>query len=490
MSRAMSRTTTAAGWIAGNAAALTGLADRIWAYAEPSLREWRSALATAALLRAHGFTIAWGTAGLPAAFVATHGDRGPVLGFNVEYDALPGLSQRAGAARHEPVTVEGDEYAPAYGPGHGCGHNALAAASAGAAIAAATALGNRATIKVFASTGEEHLVGKAYAVRDGAYDGLDAFLDWHPAPVTGTGWDVTSALYSATFSFLGSPGHGSNPLGTRSGLDGALLLTEMVERLRAGHVSPSGRVSYMISGGGAPNVTPDLQTVWVYVRESTAAAARTLYDQVVTCAHAAAAGSGTRLEHRLVTAIRQGLGNRAGAELLHHTMSELGPPAFTDADDAFARRLQAAIGRPAAGLAGEVLPLRPPAGPDLGGPSSDTSEVSWTAPHLSLVAAVVPLGVPLHSWAATAATGTPIAHAGLLAAARYLATAAVTLVEQPETLAAVGAEFDSRDREPALLPVGAEPPYHLPPPGFLDETGQSPRPTRTPPVSAEPLGKI
>ncbi|MFB4271537.1 hypothetical protein [Nonomuraea sp. GTA35] len=75
---------TATGWIRENAAALTGLADRIWAYAEPSLREWRSALATAELLRAHGFTIAWGTAGLPAAFVATHGGRGPVLGFNVE----------------------------------------------------------------------------------------------------------------------------------------------------------------------------------------------------------------------------------------------------------------------------------------------------------------------------------------------------------------------------------------------------------------------
>ncbi|MED7931817.1 hypothetical protein SMD20_46885 [Nonomuraea sp. LP-02] len=481
---------TATDWIGENAAALTELADRIWAYAEPSLREWRSAAATAELLRAHGFTIAWGTAGLPAAFVATHGDRGPVLGFNVEYDALPGLSQRAGVARHEPVAFEGDAYAPAYGPGHGCGHNTLAAASAGAAIAAARALGNRATIKVFASTGEEQLVGKAYAVRDGAYDGLDAFLDWHPSPVTGTGWDVTSALYSATFSFLGSPGHGSNPLGTRSGQDGALLLADMIERLRAGNVAPSGRVSYTISGGGAPNVTPDLQTVWVYVRESTHAAAATLYDKVVTCAHAAAAASGTRLEHRLVTAIRQGLGNRAGAELLHHTMSELGPPAFTDADHAFALRLQAAIGRPAAGLATDVLPLRPPAEPDLGGPSSDTSEVSWAAPHLSLVAAVVPLGVPLHSWAATAATGTSIGHAGLLAAARYLASAAVTLVEQPETLAAVRQEFEAAERPPAPLPADAEPPYHLPPPEFLDATGQSPRPSRTPPVSAEPLGKI
>ncbi|MEV6036502.1 hypothetical protein AB0L65_35475 [Nonomuraea sp. NPDC052116] len=29
-------------WIDENAPVLTGLADRIWAYAEPSLREWRA----------------------------------------------------------------------------------------------------------------------------------------------------------------------------------------------------------------------------------------------------------------------------------------------------------------------------------------------------------------------------------------------------------------------------------------------------------------
>ena len=46
----------------------------------------------AELLRQHGFTIEWGTAGFPAAFIATfrNGRGGPVLGFNGEYDALPG----------------------------------------------------------------------------------------------------------------------------------------------------------------------------------------------------------------------------------------------------------------------------------------------------------------------------------------------------------------------------------------------------------------
>ncbi|HUR04791.1 MAG TPA: hypothetical protein VM347_19765, partial [Nonomuraea sp.] len=71
-----------------------------------------------------------------------------------------------------------------------------------------------------------------------------------------------------------------------------------------------------------------------------------------------------------------------------------------------------------------------------------------------------------------------------------LAAAAVTLVEQPETLAAVRQEFDAREQGPGPLPAAAEPPRHLPPSGFLEETGQLPRPPRTPPVSAEPLGKI
>ncbi|GAA3208677.1 hypothetical protein [Actinocorallia longicatena] len=64
-------------WIDVAGAEVTGLADELWGYAEPSLREWRSARATAALLRSHGFEIAWGTGGFPSAFTATLGSGGP-----------------------------------------------------------------------------------------------------------------------------------------------------------------------------------------------------------------------------------------------------------------------------------------------------------------------------------------------------------------------------------------------------------------------------
>ncbi|GAA3437731.1 hypothetical protein [Kutzneria kofuensis] len=86
---------TALAWIGSHADEITGLGDRIWQYAELSLREWQSSLAVASLLTKYGFTVQWGAGGFPAAFVATYGSGGPVIGFNAEYDALPGCPRKA-----------------------------------------------------------------------------------------------------------------------------------------------------------------------------------------------------------------------------------------------------------------------------------------------------------------------------------------------------------------------------------------------------------
>src|SRR5690606_32260126 len=95
------------------AADLTELSDRIWAYAETALREHRSAAALADHAERQGFRVERGVAGMPTAFVATYGQGRPVIGIMGEYDALPGLSQKA-TAEKGPL-VEG-------AAGHGCGH--------------------------------------------------------------------------------------------------------------------------------------------------------------------------------------------------------------------------------------------------------------------------------------------------------------------------------------------------------------------------------
>ena len=473
-------------WINGNQDRLIRLNDRIWELAELSLREWESSIAVAEFLSRNGFRIDWGTAGFPAAFIATfqHGRGGPVLGFNGEYDALPGLSQRKGVPTHDPLIYNYDAYGPTYGAGHGDGHNLLGVACAGAAVAIARGLRRQnlnATLKYFGSSGEEQLVGKAYAVRDGAYNGLDAFMDWHPLPVTSVDWSPFSALQSTTFTFLGAAGHGGSPLGNRSGLDGALLMAHMTEYLREKNVGPAGRIHYaVINGGGAPNVTPDICSIWYYVREGSPARLQVLNDKVVACAHAAASASQTRLFHRFNSAVWNLVGNKAAAELVFDNMQAIGPPKFTPDNVAFAKLLQRALGRPEVGLPDSIVPLAPPPPTNVGGPSSDAADVSWITPRVGFYAACWPPGVPNHNWAATACTAHNIGRQGMLAATRYLAATAIDLVTQPELLARIKEEHRQRTAGvewKSLIPADAQPPIYQPPAGFLRRTGQAWPPT-------------
>ena len=116
----------AAAAIDARRADLASLADEVWGFAETALRETRSAALLADYAEKQGFRVERGVAGMPTAFVASYGQGRPVIAVLGEYDALPGLSQKAVPERA--VLVEG-------APGHGCGHNLFGAASLGAAIA-------------------------------------------------------------------------------------------------------------------------------------------------------------------------------------------------------------------------------------------------------------------------------------------------------------------------------------------------------------------
>ncbi|MDY5565190.1 MAG: amidohydrolase, partial [Candidatus Limivicinus sp.] len=97
------------------------LADTIWAKAELSLKEFGSTAAYCAALRELGFAVTEKLCGIDTAFCGSYGSGRPVIGILGEFDALSGLSQKAGATQPEPL-VPG-------GCGHGCGHNLLGAGS-------------------------------------------------------------------------------------------------------------------------------------------------------------------------------------------------------------------------------------------------------------------------------------------------------------------------------------------------------------------------
>ena len=81
-------------WIDEYAGRFSDFHLRIWNYAEPAWREYKSAKAYCELLRAEGFAVEEGSGEMPTAFCARWGKSGPVLGTYAEYDAVPGNSQQ------------------------------------------------------------------------------------------------------------------------------------------------------------------------------------------------------------------------------------------------------------------------------------------------------------------------------------------------------------------------------------------------------------
>ena len=102
------------------------LSDSIWALAETAFDESKSAELLADYAEKNGLKVTRGVANIPTAFTATYGSGKPVISVLGEFDALPGLSQKAVPTKDP--RIEG-------APGHGCGHNMFGAASLGAAIA-------------------------------------------------------------------------------------------------------------------------------------------------------------------------------------------------------------------------------------------------------------------------------------------------------------------------------------------------------------------
>ena len=106
-------------FIGGREKEITAAADRIWEFAELSMEETRSAALYGELLEEAGFKVEKNLCGIPTALSGSFGSGRPCIGILGEYDALSGLSQKAGQRAPEPVQAGGS--------GHGCGHNLLGA---------------------------------------------------------------------------------------------------------------------------------------------------------------------------------------------------------------------------------------------------------------------------------------------------------------------------------------------------------------------------
>ncbi len=422
-------------WIDDNMQEIVGLARDIYSYAEVADEETRYAGRTAELMKRHGFAVTAGTGGLPTAIRAEWGKGSPVIGFLGEYDALPGLDQGPVPRR------DGDDAKN----GHGCGHNLLGAGSAAAAAALRHAMeesGMPGTVVYYGCPSEEILKGKIVMANNGCFRELDAALSWHPAVINAPGEISYLAMDSLHVFFTGRASHaaGSPEMG-RSALDAAELMNVGVNYLRE-HVPDDVRMHYAyMDGPGKPNVVPARASLWYFLRARRRATVDEVTARVCDIARGAALMTGTEVSWQFQTRGYDTLVNHTLCGVLHQAMENTPRQAYSEEERAFAAELATHLdGSGADGsFATEICPLIGTVQYASG--STDVSDVSQIVPVGYIKSVCAPTGVPLHSWQFAACAASGIGWKGMAFAAKVLAQAAYSLVQNPGLLAQAKDEY-------------------------------------------------
>ena len=373
--------------------------DQIFSYGELGFQEIETSRYLIALLRREGFAVDTGVAGIPTAWVARWGQGRPVIALGSDIDGIPQASQVPGVACRLPL-VEG-------APGHGEGHNSGQAVNLAAAFAVKRIMERESlpgTLVLWPGVAEEQIAGKPFLVRAGVFTDVDVVLFSHVGSEFGTSWGLTygSGLVSVLYRFTGTAAHAAGrPWQGRSALD-AVELMEVGWNFRREHLPLKQRShSVIVDGGDQPNVVPQTASVWYYLRELDYRGIKALWAVADSVAQGAALMTGTTLlPSKVLGAAWPRHYNRPMAEAMAANIARVGMPSWTADDQAFARAVQRAVGQADSGLKRVVDSLDPPADParNMGGPSDDIGDVSWTAPTVVLYYPANVGGLPGHHW--------------------------------------------------------------------------------------------
>lgn len=402
-----------ASWIDSHEAELIEAANYLHAHPELAYKEYLSCEYLGKFLERHGFEVTYKTAGIDTAFTAVWRSNGatedvkPVLGFLAEYDALAEI-------------------------GHACGHNLLGTGVCAAACALKADMeqtGAPGTIYVYGCPAEEIMSGKIIMNQHGVFDHLDVGIMWHPFDRNRVSNDIWQAQDIKNYTFRGLSAHASKaPEAGRSALDACELMNIGVNYLRE-HVADDVRMHYAYKDNGIPaNVVPDFAKTNYFIRASRRDRAEDASRRVDQCAHGAAMMTDTTVEIELVGSCMEMKVNRPLAEIYYDAMTRIPTPEYTEEELAFAAEITKEAGLINNGVYFEGLePLEDAPVPISIG--TDASEISHVLPLITLSAAIMCKGTPLHHWAAAKQAGMSIGHKGMLYAARCMAEGTKLLIE-------------------------------------------------------------
>ena len=489
----MTHAATADAWVADHRADLSDACATIFGFAEPAWREYRSAAWYVDRLRAEGFAVTEGSAGMPTAFVAEWSNGpGPAVGLYAEYDAVPANCQ---AAQPAPGPRSGESWLAA---GHTDPHSGLGIGALGGLLATKAAMtdhGIPGTLRFTGEPAEKVRGSKPIHAAAGVYDGLDAILSFHPfymLPLCNTvRWDThCGAAYAMVYRFLcdaphlwgaqdGAPIPQSHSDVRAPGANDALMTMYQTARALRDSMLPhrgGWSVSEAILSAGqatADNLPARCADLMYMIRVPDLAAADRIAGQLDRVADHAAALTGCRVERHWVSKSRPGLPNHALADAAWAALQQVGPPVWDDAALETLRAVQRACG--AVPTQSPLLPacttliapqqaeaiLRrdlPPA--QANSTSDDYTDMTWHAPTARIYIARPALaGGPWPDWAMNALGGIPATIDPMVTcAARVLARTALRILTDADLRAHMAREFETRRAVAPISPLCDYPP--------------------------------
>jgi aminobenzoyl-glutamate utilization protein B len=437
---------------------LIGLADRVWTMPETLYAEFRSCAEHTDMLQAKGFRVTENVANIPTAVMGEAGQGGPIIAILGEFDALPGLSQIAGVDYPQELTQGG--------AGHGCGHNLLGSGALLAACAVKDwleATGTPGRVRYYGCPAEEGGGAKAFMVRDGAFDDVDAAITWHPGGMTRVDDPLSLANTRMDFHFSGRAAHAAaQPHLGRSALDAVELMSVGVNYMRE-HMPQDARVhyAYLDAGGKAPNVVQSRASVRYSIRALKLHDMLALVERVKQIAQGAALMTETTVDAQMFTAVSNHFENLTMDTIMQEALDELGDVLFDDQATLSTQDIASewsVVNEPPRDdcmLCDWVVPMRPGGEVLIG--STDVGDVTWKVPTTEVLIATAAIGTPLHSWQMTAQGQSGAAHKGMVHAAKAMGRTAQILLRDPARLAAAQAEHTAKlARTPYISPMPAD----------------------------------
>lgn len=426
--------------VEGRAKLVQEIIDHLFSFSELGFQEFETQRYLTGILEQNGFQITRGYAGMPSAWVArwvSPAGARPVITLGSDVDGIPQSNNKPGVAYNEALV--------AGAPGHGEGHNTGQAVNIAAALSVKELMIREripGTLVLWPGIAEEQMAGKAFLVREGLFKDADVALFTHVGNSLGVSWGQSgqSALVSAIFRFKGSSAHAAGaPWRGRSALDAAMLMGTGWEYQREHNELPTRSHYVILDGGDQPNVVPPTASIWFYFRERDYPRTMALFEAGKRIARGAAMMANVELDTVMVV----GSGwsahfSKPIAEATFANIQRVGPPQWSEEDQALARALQQELGGTPRGLLTATdftLEGPRPESQRLGGGSDDIGDVSWNVPTVTLRYPSNIPGLPGHNWSSSIASATPIAHKGAVQGAKVQALTMLDILLRPQVVA-------------------------------------------------------